>query len=135
MEISDHKVRTDRDGDTPVKTIKLAVLILCAAFFWHSLPALSQSSRAVNPGCALVEQALKAYGEIKPGVMRKDVEKNFTYDGGPDFRNHGRYTYRGCNYIKLEVDFDLASDVGNAPNASDTVRTVSKLFVDYPTTD
>jgi hypothetical protein len=81
------------------------------------------------------QQAFKAYGEIKPGVMRKDVETNFDYDGGLNWREHGRYTYRGCNLIKLEVDFVLASDAGNPPHSNDTVKTVSKLFIDDPTKD
>lgn len=90
----------------------------------------------MNPGCALVEQALKAYQEIKPGITRKEVERNFEYDGGLDFRELGRYTFRGCNYIKVEVNFALAPDIENVPDRSnDIVATVSKLFIDYPSKD
>jgi hypothetical protein len=104
--------------------------------FWLAGLSLCQSSRGTNAGCGLVEQALKAYQEVKPGITRKEVERNFEYDGGLDFRELGRYTFRGCNYIKVEVNFVLAPDIGNVPDRSnDTVATVSKLFIDYPSKD
>jgi hypothetical protein len=67
------------------------------------------------------------------GTVHKEVEKSFDYEGGIHFRERGRYTYRGCNYIKLEGDFSPAPDIGNIPDPSNNkVTAVSKLFIDYP---
>jgi hypothetical protein len=69
-------------------------------------------------------------------MARKEVEKDFKYDGGIQFRDRGLYTYRGCAYIKLEVDFQLAPNQPDARSSpDDTVTKVSKLFIDYPTMD
>jgi|SRR5271165_2661799 len=116
--------------------MKLTILLVSTVLFWCPGPAPCQSNRVAASGCSIVEQALAAHRDIKPGMLRKDVEKNFNYDGGLNFPDHGRFTFRGCPSIKLEVEFEPAPDRGNAlisPN--DTVRTISKLFIDYPTTD
>jgi hypothetical protein len=116
--------------------MKLSIFIVCTLLFWYPGRTLGQASRDARSPCGLVEQALAAYREIKPDNTRREVEKNFDYDGGIHFRDHGRYTYRGCNYLKLEVDFHLAPDTGKVPNSvNDTVTTVSKLFIDYPSKD
>jgi hypothetical protein len=91
---------------------------------------LGQPGTASKSPCGLIQQALLAYGKIKPGVVRQDVENSFLEEGGPRFRDHGRYFYRGCEYIKLEIDFQPAPD-----SVNDSVRAVSKLFIDYPTKD
>ena len=116
--------------------MKLTILVVCALFFWQAGRVFCQPGRAAGSGCALVEQALAAYKQVKPGITRKEVEKNFDYDGGLNFAERGRYRYRGCDYIKLEVDFKSAPRAGNAlTSPNDTVTTVSRLFIDYPTQD
>jgi hypothetical protein len=116
--------------------MKLTILIVCTLLLWPSGRALCQANRENSPECALAERALAAYQEIKPGTARKEIEKNFDYDRGIHFRERGRYTYRGCNCIKLGVDFSPAPDIGNTPDPSnDKVMAVSKLFIDYPVKD
>ena len=119
-----------------MKSMKLTILIVCTLLLWPSGRAFCQANRENSPECALAERALAAYQEIKPGTTRKEVEKNFDYDGGIHFRERGRYTYRGCKYIKLGVDFSVEPDIGNTPDPSnDKVTAVSKLFIDYPVKD
>jgi|SRR5450432_2150324 hypothetical protein len=136
MEIPNYQVWTDCNSVTPLNTMKLTTLAVYTILLWHPGLAPCQSTKATNSECAMVQRALEAYRAIKPGITRKDVEKDFKYDGGLNFRDHGRYTYRGCNYIKLEVTFEPAPDPGNIfGSPDDTVITASKLFIDYPTMD
>jgi hypothetical protein len=116
--------------------MKRTILLVLTTLFWHPEPGLPQSGRATGSECAVVEQALNAYRAVRPGSKRREVERSFRYDGGLQFPDHGRYTYRGCEYIKLEIDFKLAPDRGNAGSSpDDTVAAVSRLFIDYPTRD
>jgi hypothetical protein len=116
--------------------MKLTILAVFTTLFLHPGLAPCQSNSVTNSECAIVQRALEAYRAIKPGITRKEVEKNFKYDGGLNFRDHGRYTYGGCDYIKLEVTFEPAPDRSNSfSSPDDTVITVSKLFIDYPTKD
>jgi hypothetical protein len=107
-------------GDTPLKAMKLTILAVFTALLLHpGLAPCQWSNNATNSECAIVERALGAYRAIKPGITRKELEKNFKYDGGLNFRDHGRYTYRGCDYIKLEVTFEPAPDRGDAFGSPD----------------
>jgi hypothetical protein len=85
----------------------------------------------------VVQRALTDYRTIKPGVTRRDVEKAFKEDGGLQFRDRGRYTYRNCEYIKIEITFKAAPSGGGVRPTSpgDVVEGVSQLFIDYPVKD
>jgi hypothetical protein len=116
--------------------MKRTILLVLTTLLWHPESALPQSGRVTGSECVVVEQALAAYQAVRPGIKRKEVERSFKYDGGLQFPDHGRYTYRGCEYIKLEIDFKPAPDRGNAASSpDDTVATASRLFIDYPTRD
>jgi hypothetical protein len=113
--------------------MKLTILLVCTVLFFRPGTVQSQPVQPTKSQCAILEQALEAYRAIKLGITRKDVERDFKYDGGASFRDHGRYTYRGCDYIKLEVTFEPSPnqpDVLSSPD--DTVTAASKLFIDYP---
>lgn len=120
--------------------MRLAAILLgaCAVslVFTVTLAGQRQGSPENVRACAMMKQALDDSLQIKPGVKRKDVERNFEEDGGLQFPEYGCYTYRACNYIKLEVAYDAApSRNGQLTSPEDTVRAVSKLFIDYPTKD
>jgi hypothetical protein len=98
----------------------------------------SQTAPGSSPqsACSLVQQALKDSQAIKPGVTRKDVEKRFDYDGGLEFSDHAMFTYRGCRYIKLEIEFEPGPGrEGKFKSPDDIVTKASKLFIDYPRYD
>jgi len=89
-----------------------------------------------DTNCDLIERALRAYGKLNLGMLRKDVEQAFKDDGGPQFREHSRYVYRECEYIKMELDFSTgANGIQNADATRDTITRKSKLFLDYPVKD
>jgi len=113
-------------------TILLFTTLLC-------LPTtvLADSAQEACSPCATVQLALADYHAIRPGVTRRDVEKNFKEDGGLQFRDKGRYTYKGCEYIKIEITFEAAPSGGGVRPTSpgDVVQGVSQLFIDYPVKD
>jgi hypothetical protein len=87
-------------------------------------------------GCKLVEQALEAYTSIKSGVSRKEIEKSFVEEAGLQSPNYTRFVYRKCKYIKVEVEFIPSTDRGkNLTSPADSVKSVSRLYVEYSIKD
>ncbi len=88
-------------------------------------------------------QALADSQHVKPGTLRKEVERYFRYDGGMQFLpGSARYVWVGCGYIKLDVEYDppasKAWDMSSGKDPTtpeDRVKKVSKLYVDYPVMD
>lgn len=110
-------------------------MLICAIACLRPDPVLGQSPQPSASDCATVVQALAAYRAIKPGIVRREVEKSFKYDGGLQARERSRYTYQGCPYIKVEIDFEDVPAPGVNSNSEDVVTRISKLFIDYPTMD
>jgi len=116
----------------------IAVIGIGTALLLLAVTSATQRQGATESSseCAIVSRALADFQQVKPGVKRKDVEKLFKYEDGLQFPDNARYAYRSCEYIKLEVQFDAApSRGGSVTSPEDTVRAVSKLFIDYPTKD
>ena len=64
--------------------------------------------------------------------------KVFQEDGGISSPQQGRFTFKDCPYLKLDVDFEIADpqrkvEVDFDPN--DKIIRVSKLYVYYPIRD
>ncbi|MCI0350659.1 MAG: hypothetical protein L0Z53_14645 [Acidobacteriales bacterium] len=93
----------------------------------------AQSSFAQGDGCKVVERALKAALELTPGMIRADVEKHFKEDGGGQFNRLGRFVYRECGLIKIEVDFDVKNERGFSKD--DKIVKVSRPYIEYGTKD
>jgi hypothetical protein len=117
----------------------VAVPMLLVLFLLPSPePVSHQGSAAVDKtsACAMVQQALADFARIKPGTTRREIEKYFDYDGGLQWSDKAVFTYRQCRYVKVEVEFKAAPSRGSAfKSPDDTVKSTSKLFIDYPTMD
>ncbi len=111
--------------------------IIISALSFVIVPVLSQSgSRETGEkDCGVVRQALHDYGQIKVGTTRADLTKDFIPEGGMQFPTQTRYIYARCQYLHIEVDFELAkpSSIGFSPE--DKITHVSKLYVEYPAKD
>jgi hypothetical protein len=85
--------------------------------------------------CSLVEQALKDYRQVKKAATRGEVVKYFVPDGGLQFPAKTRYVYSACEYLHVDVEFELVkpSEIASLPD--DKVIGVSKLYVEYPAQD
>ena len=94
--------------------------------------------RAESKACGMVMEALKAADKLKPGIMRLEVENEFELDGGLAFQGQGRFTYRRCHYIKIDVEFEKTQESG-APTVvfspGDRVTKISRPYLAYPVSD
>lgn len=87
--------------------------------------------------CSAVAKALEAVNRIKTGMLRENVEEEFTQDGGIDFGSETVYTYKKCPLIKIRVGFSPKTD-GTAKSNNrlkDVVKSVSKPYIEYPSRD
>ena len=105
--------------------------LLCltlASLIFPAPPAAAQQSR----DCAIIEKALLASLKITAGMTRQAVEKDFTEDGGVNFRQETTLVYKSFPLLKIKVHFATKP---NTPASADTVLDTSKLFVEYPAMD
>ncbi|MGC0773543.1 MAG: hypothetical protein WA817_20785 [Candidatus Acidiferrum sp.] len=110
----------------------LAVVVLLAV-----LPAAQHKSAQANPepGCQLVEQALQNYKQLKVGLSRSDAIKYFVPDGGMQFPSSARYVDPRCTYLHVDVEFKLTKPDAISPSPDDKIKSISKIYVDYPAKD
>jgi hypothetical protein len=73
---------------------------------------------------------MRSLSIIKPGMTRKDLLLVLTEDGGLSTRAHGRYVYKHCPYIKVDVQF---SSIGaeTDENSDDRVVKISRPYLEY----
>ncbi len=115
-----------------MKTIRI-LLVAIAAF--ASLVA-AQQREPDRPGCTLVRQALDAATRIEVGMKRRELRASFLLEGGMQFRTQGRYVYRTCQYIKMEVEFEpISSGDPHLFSDEDRIIRVSKLSIGFPVMD
>jgi hypothetical protein len=85
--------------------------------------------------CSLIEQALKDYQQVRTAGTRRDVAKYFVPNGGLQFPARTRYVYPKCNYIHIDIEFELVKPADIASLPDDKVIRVSRLYLEYPATD
>lgn len=85
--------------------------------------------------CSLVQQALRDYRQVKNATTRGDVVKYFVPDGGLQFPAKTRYVHPRCEYLHVDVEFELVepSEIASLPD--DKVIGVSKRYVEYTAKD
>jgi len=76
---------------------------------------------------------------VKPGMTREDFMKVFAPSSG-FFKSttfSGTYTYKGCPYIMVDVEFSSASGDDNASGGSpkDRIKVISKPYLATPEYD
>jgi len=118
-------------------TSPLGLSILCLALVLLTHGSNVYASQQSSDGCQLIIEALKAAGELKPGMLRSDLEKSFVPDGGLSFPGSGTYIFRKCHYIKIDVEFGAHEFDQNTRELSrtDPITKVSKPYLAYPVAD
>jgi hypothetical protein len=112
---------------------KLSVLILSACI--SPVPGARADQSKDERGCPLLERALKDYQQVKSASTRSEVEKYFRQGGGLQFPAKMRYVYPKCDYLHVDVEFELARPAQILSTPEDRVIGVSKLYVEYPAAD
>jgi len=113
-----------------MNAVVITIFVVLSSFQMHAQRAPERSAC-----CSIVEQALASVDNIKPGMTRADIEKNFVMDGGLDFGLTSIYTYKECPLIKIRVDFSTGTPGGGSDSPKDIVKSVSKPYLEYPTKD
>ncbi len=81
-----------------------------------------------------VQQVMRSLSIIKPGLKRKDLLQIVTEDGGLSTRSQGRYVYKHCPYIKVDVQFSSVNE-GTDQSPDDKIVKVSRPYLEYPISD
>ncbi len=118
-----------------MKKLTVLAVLICISI---ALPGRTNSQNKPNTcsSCDVAQQALNELQQIKVGMTRKQLEQtNFVLAGGMLFRNHTNYMYRNCEYLNVDVDFNLDSSVEREFSPNDTITKISKLYVTYPPRD
>ena len=75
--------------------------------------------------------------KIKPGMIRAELLKVFTTEGGLSTATHRTFVYRDCAYIKVDVDFNPSDPkqkmVEERP--TDTISNISKPYLEWSIID
>lgn len=67
-------------------------------------------------------------------MTRQSISRSFEQDGGMQFRSQGRYVYKHCPYIKIEVEYSVVDD-GPDQSPDDKIIKVSRPYLEYPSSD
>ena len=125
-----------------MRRILTSLIFACAFFALSFLCAAQQPSNVQQPSRqdqleALIKEVLEVAGNLKEGSIRSEVERDFTLDGGIQFRGTSRYMFKKCHFIKIEVTFSKDERAGTWIDGSpeDRVVTVSKPYLEYPVMD
>jgi hypothetical protein len=75
--------------------------------------------------------------KIKPGMTRAELLKVFTTEGGISSATHRTFVYRGCPYIKVDVDFTLSDPKQKTveERPTDTIHKISKPYLEWSIND
>lgn len=111
----------------------LRVAIIMIAVFCAGISSTASPQDCTS--CAIIERVLQDKAQIKVGMSRADVEKNFMKDGGANFRSPTIYASRHCTYLKLKVEFEFDPGIDGRFSPKDSVSKISDLYADYPSRD
>ena len=108
----------------------IAYIILATAAAQLPSKGSSQESKVDNVMAAILQD----WASIHPGDSEARLEKMFTPDGGLSAPDERTYISLRCPYVKTDVKFrSVGSEHGN--QTAYVVKSVSKLYVDYPHAD
>lgn len=117
----------------------LAVILTCFAF----ASAFSHASQPQSDHEQWIADSLKEMQRVKVGMTREDLLKIFVTEGGLYTRSHRTYVYRGCPYIKVDVEFQSVGPSARDQNGretliespNDVIAKISKPYLDWSNRD
>ncbi len=122
------------------KLILCLALVLSGGLFGcstarHSAVACTKNDKELTKQ---VSGILVECQKIKPGMTRVELLKVFTIEGGLSTATHRTYVYRGCPYIKVDVDFESADQKAKRTDQekpTDIITKISKPYLDWSIID
>lgn len=123
------------------KAFIFAVALLALALTASALSV--QSSQRSQGQTEWVAESLKEMQTIKVGMTRADLLKVFTTEGGLSTRLTRTYVYRGCPFIKIDVEFDPVGRPARDREGrvtlveadGDVIKKISKPYLDWSVLD
>lgn len=90
-----------------------------------------------------IENVLKNVKKIKVGMTRGELRRVFAEEGGLSTGRNRTYVYRGCPYIKVDVEFEPAGRPlidANEPVTlveadGDLIKYISKPYLEFRIVD
>ena len=116
--------------------------VVAASLFTLSLAVLvppARSSQKSQEQTRWIADSLKEMQKIKAGMTRADLLKVFTTEGGLSTGLNRTYVYRGCPYIKVDVEFepvrrparDAEGRVTLIEATDDVIKRMSKPYLEW----
>ena len=84
-----------------------------------------------------ISDILKESQKIKPGTTRAELMRAFTTEGGLSTAKQRTYIYRGCPYIKINVEFTLSDPKQSVldERPTDIVSEASQPYLEWSVMD
>jgi hypothetical protein len=84
-----------------------------------------------------IQKIIEDANMIKPGMKRADLLEIFAEEGGISTRTWRRCAYRGCPYIKVDVEFKPVGNEGDKldQNPEDIIIKISQPFLELSIMD
>jgi len=115
----------------PRRSFCLALAPVCASAFMeqegHPVPETPCTPEAFIKS---IESVMGVIDAIRPGMTRGDLFKVFTEEGGLSWRTRQTYVYKLCPYIKVDFDFEPATD-----KIEDKIVRLSRPYLQYSMSD
>jgi hypothetical protein len=83
-------------------------------------------------------KTLQVTDAVQPGMTREELLKTFEPEGGLSSggRVRGTFVYRGCKYVKLDVEFSATrGGEGGLLDPKDVITSVSRPYLSRPVYD
>lgn len=107
-------------------------VVLISAWFRPEDPKVCAANEPTN--CEFVMDALTAAHNVRVGMVRADVEREFEFDGGISVPVRATYVYRRCHFIKINVDFTMKEGATTA-SSTDEIERISAPYLAFPVSD
>jgi len=117
-----------------VKNLALLFFVVLVVY-----PPAGSVCVGAEPDAAFTKQVADVLAECKkisPGMTRADLLKVFTTEGGLSTAARRTFVYRGCPYIKVDVEFQIADPkklLEERP--TDTISKISTPYLAYSIID
>ena len=120
----------------------LVVMVATVAGAPAQESAIDAQSRALadQEHTKWIDHVMRSIATFKPGMARKELFSVLTEDGGLSTRTQGRYVYKHCPYIKVDVEFSPVDEIGTgrdatSENPDDKIVKISRPYLEYSITD
>ena len=121
----------------------IASALLVLALSAHFLSGQSTGRSQAQEHTEWLAESLKEIQTIKVGMTRSDLLKIFTTEGGLSTGLNRTFVFRGCSFIKVDVEFepfgratrDREGRVTLVESDKDVITKISKPYLDWSVVD